>query len=194
MKKRKLLSIFIALLLVFSSALTASAESSSAEESISFLNSNKHMLDWYYSMRFENVMQKLESGEVTYEERQQLIEEINSLAQSMKNCLEGNHSYNIWVIDAIGPLDCTSQGVCQYCGHSEIILTGNGYRERHRDSDKNGICDDCERQMPYIGCDHFCHSENALIQKFLLPVFRIIWNIFGIEEYCRCGTYHFGII
>lgn len=191
MIKRKLISLFTSLLLIFSLTLTSFAQGSELEESISFLNGHKDMLSLYHSALYKNATQKLSAPDITTEEIQELTKYIISLRVGIENCLDGEHRYLIDIMDSVGPLDCTTLGICEYCEHSEIILTGDGYRERHRDSDKNGICDDCVREMPHIGCDHFCHKENIIAQKILLPVFRIIWSFFGIEEYCECGTYHF---
>lgn len=192
MKKQKLLSLLLALILSFSLTLPAFAGDSTAfQESISFLNEHKDMLDFYHSMRFERMTEKLNSDDISDEEKQQLTEDIDALKEAIENCLAGKHSYLIAMDDTVGPMDCTTTGICEYCGHSEIILTGNGYRERHRDSDKNGICDDCKREMPHLNCSHFCHSENPIVQKLLLPIFRIMWLFFNREEYCKCGTYHF---
>ncbi len=192
MKKRKLLSLLLALILSFSLTLPAFAGDSTAlQESLDFLNEHRDMLDFYHSMRFERMTEKLNTPDISDEEKQQLTEDIVALREAIENCIEGKHSYLIAVNDTAGPMDCTTPGICEYCGHGEIILTGDGYRERHRDSDKNGICDDCKREMPHLNCNHFCHSENILVQKILLPIFRIIWNFLDIEEYCGCGTYHF---
>ncbi len=191
MTKRRIISLFTALLLVFSSAVTAFAAESELEESIGFINGHKEMLSLYHSALYDNATAKLSSSDISDEEKQQLTDYIITLRKGLENCLDGEHRYLIDIMDSVGPLDCTTLGLCEYCEHSEIILTGDGYRERHRDSDKDGICDDCKREMPHIGCDHFCHKENFITKKVLLPLFRIIWRFFGIEEYCECGTYHF---
>lgn len=191
MKRRKLIATVTALILILSLSVPAFAASSEIKESISFINEHKDMISFYHSLRYEKVTEKLASSDISDEERQQLNDYILLLKDKLEDCLEGEHTYLIAIPDTAGPLDCTSLGVCEYCEHSEIILTGDGYRERHRDNDENGICDDCKRVMPHIGCEHFCHSESFVVQKLLLPLFRIIWSYFGIEEYCSCGTYHF---
>ena len=193
MKTKKLISIIMALILIAPTSASVFAADSDLQQSLDFLNEHKDMLDFYHSMRFEAVSEKLSSSDISDEERKQLTEYIISLKEALDDCLQDEHSYLIAYEDFAGPPDCTSLGVCEYCGHSEIVLTGNGYRERHRDNDENGICDDCKREMPYLGCDHFCHSENIIVKKIVLPIFRFLWNLLGIEEYCDCGTYHFGI-
>lgn len=192
MKMQRLIASVLALVLILSLSIAASAaESSSLRESISFLSEHKDIIGPYHSMRFEIAAEKLDAPLISEEEKQQLTEYIIELRTAIENCLAGNHSYLIAIPDVAGPLDCTSLGVCEYCEHSEIVLTGDGYRERHRDIDKNGICDDCKREMPHLSCGHFCHSESPIVLKLLLPLCRIIWNLFGTEEYCKCGTYHF---
>lgn len=195
MKSKKLLSLLLAFALIFTLGISAYGyNETEIEEDISFIEEHKDMFGLYYSARYKKMAEKLNSPDTTAEELQQLTEEIAALRKAVENCLEGKHYYLIALPDMEGPIDCTSLGVCEYCDHSEIILTGNGYREIHRDNDKDGICDDCKREMPHLNCEHFCHSENIFVQKILLPLFRIIWNLFGIEEYCECGTYHFYLI
>lgn len=192
MKGKKFLSLLLALTFVFTPGIGAYGyNEAEIEEDVSFIEQHKDIFGLYYSARYEKIKEKLYSPDTTEEEMQLLTEEISTLRTAVENCLEGKHYYLIALPDMEGPFECTSLGVCEYCDHSEIILTGDGYREIHTDKNKDGICDDCKRQMPHIGCNHFCHSENILVQKLLLPIFRRIWNLFGIEEYCRCGTYHF---
>ena len=192
MKLKKALSLFLALTFIFTLSLNAYGYNmAEIEEDILFIEQHKDMFGLYYSARYERMTEKLNSPDTSTEELTQLYEEVSALRVAVENCLKGEHAYLIALPDMEGPFECTNLGICEYCDHTEIILTGDGYRERHKDSDKNGICDDCKRVMPHLNCDHFCHSENVLIQKILLPVFRMIWNFFGIEEYCECGTYHF---
>ncbi len=193
MKKQRFLSLVMMLMLIFSSAVAVSAADTEPEKSISFLNGYKDIISPYYSLRFELMTENLSSDDITEEERQRLTEDIIKLRRGIENCLEGKHKLMIAILDMEDPLDCTSLAECEFCVHREIVLTGDGYREHHRDTDKNGICDDCKREMPYLGCDHFCHSENIIVNKIVLPIFRFLWNLLGIEEYCDCGTYHFGI-
>lgn len=193
MKKQKLLSVIIALMLILSSAVTALAADSEPESSIRFLNEHKDIISPFYSLKFELMTEKLSSDTITEEERQQLTENIIELRKGIENCLEGKHELMIALPDMEGPFDCTSLAECEFCTHREIVLTGDGYRENHRDKDNDGICDDCKREMPYLNCNHFCHSENIIVKKIVLPIFRFLWNLLGIEEYCDCGTYHFGI-
>ena len=192
MKKKKLISAVLAFALIFSmSTIAFATESTSLEENISFLNEHKDMIDFYYTLRLEKMTDRLNAPDITPEEKQQLTQDIASLRNAIENCIRGEHSYLIDMLDTVGPPDCTDLGICEYCGHSEIVLTGDGYRERHKDKDKDNICDDCKREMPHLNCNHFCHSENILIQNIVLPLCRIIWILIRTEDYCRCGTYHF---
>lgn len=195
MKKHRLLALLLALVLSFLSAITVFAvEYTEVEESIRFINEHKDMLDYYYSLRFEALSAKFEqaktSSVASEQEVQLLAEEISTLKTNIENCLGGNHYYLIALPDCLGPLPCTSLGVCDYCGHAETVLTGNGYRQLHSDTDGDDICNNCDRLMPYINCNHFCHSKNIIIQKMLLPIMKLFWSFLDIEEFCQCGAYH----
>ena len=108
---------------------------------------------------------------------------------TVESCPEGKHSYYYIASDCYPP-PCTCYACCKFCGYSEFVLTGDGYRETHSDPDGDGVCNNCRRAMPYVGCDHICHSKSIIVQKIILPVFKLLGDFFDIQEFCKCGTYH----
>lgn len=47
-----------------------------------------------------------------------------------------------------------------------------------------------EREEAIANCDHFCHSDNELIQMFW-NIINLFCRLFGIEQYCECGDTHY---
>lgn len=88
---------------------------------------------------------------------------------------------------------CVSEGrsayVCKHCGESygEQSIPSNG----HNDADHDGYCDGCGQMTEARAhCKHLCHSDKWYA-KILWFVIRIFCKIFGINQYCECGTRHY---
>lgn len=47
-----------------------------------------------------------------------------------------------------------------------------------------------EQEEAIANCDHFCHSDNELIQLFW-NIINLFCRLFGIEQYCECGDTHY---
>ena len=47
-----------------------------------------------------------------------------------------------------------------------------------------------EQEEAIANCDHFCHSDNELIQMFW-NIINLFCRLFGIEQYCECGDTHY---
>lgn len=194
MKAKKLLCIIIAITICLSLPFSVFAyDFSKAEQDLDFLNEHSGMLSYYYALRLDALSLKLEeiinSADANKEDIEKTTNEISELRKQIENCIDGKHIYDYIGADCYPPL-CTGLAVCRYCTYQETVISGNGYREQHSDKNKDDICDDCNRTMPYVNCDHICHSENLLVQRIIMPVLRAIWRYFDVQEFCECGTYH----
>ncbi len=47
-----------------------------------------------------------------------------------------------------------------------------------------------EQEEATANCDHFCHSDNILLQM-LWKLINFFCQLFGIEQYCDCGAAHY---
>ncbi len=77
---------------------------------------------------------------------------------------------------------CTASAVCSICGET-IPATG------HADNNGDGRCDKCGAVSGTV-CNHICHSENGFL-KFIWNIAKIFCRLFGIKQYCKCGTAHY---
>ena len=180
------------LMLLFT--LSASAtDFSQIESDLAFLSENIDSLSPYYADRVvflkESFDELKNSSDSDEEESRKLESSVSEIRAAFENCLNGNHSYYYVAPDCYPPL-CVCYAGCDFCNYSETVIAGDGYRETHNDPDNDGICNSCQRVMPYVGCDHICHSESIIVQKMIMPILRIIWDFFDIQQFCECGTYH----
>ena len=52
------------------------------------------------------------------------------------------------------------------------------------------IQEDIDREEAIANCDHFCHSDNEIVQIFW-NIIRFFMRLFGTEQYCECGAAHY---
>ena len=74
------------------------------------------------------------------------------------------------------------------------IQSGNGYLEKikiHFDSNSDGVCDKCGVSYTKKNCSHFCHKNSAFFKKFWYPMLAMFWELFGINQRCKCGMLHY---
>lgn len=89
---------------------------------------------------------------------------------------------------------CIQEGFSEglYCPECDIYVRGHesyGFSSCW-DGDFDLLCDYCGNEIEHAECTHICHSEKG----FLAILWRIVCffcRIFGIEQYCECGAYHY---
>lgn len=194
MKTKKLLSFVLAFIMILSVSPTAfAADIESIEENIVFLSEHGDILKNRDKQSIELLKESLDKIKTNPEAPQTEIDELYKktadLREQLEDCLNGEHDL-IYVTEDCYPSLCTAKAYCEFCTFQETVVSGTGFRQQHVDSDGDDICNSCNRIMPYVNCNHFCHSKNILIQKIFMPIVRFIWDYLDIEEFCECGTHH----
>lgn len=194
MKTRKLLSLILALAMIFSAVPMAfAADISSIEEDIIFIKENSTVQTPYIEHVINIVIEaKLEKFKADPEAHQEDIDavaaETADYRAGLEKCLAGEHTLG-YIADTSYPGPCTSTEFCYYCDYSGKHISNSIYVE-HNDYDKDDICNSCGKELQYVNCDHFCHNNNWFISNIILPIALRIWDYFGINEFCECGLYH----
>ena len=63
----------------------------------------------------------------------------------------------------------------------------------HSDSDNNGECDVCEKNLngdKTDNCSCMCHKDSGFM-KFIYKILRFFWKLFGSNKTCDCGKVHY---
>lgn len=92
---------------------------------------------------------------------------------------------------------CTEHGYTEglYCPDCDEYISGHEEKElsdRHPDDDENGFCDECGEEIVYEECAHICHKGGIL--GFFWKIVLFFSRLFGSNQICECGEYHYGLI
>ena len=86
---------------------------------------------------------------------------------------------------------CSEQGSaeqrCVNCGTllgTDVLATVD-----HRDTDNDGFCDWCGKELESHKCNCLCHKSSA-ISKFFWKILRFFYKIFRVNKVCTCGDAH----
>lgn len=88
---------------------------------------------------------------------------------------------------------CTEEGQqikkCLRCDYTE---TGTLQKLPHTDADKDGVCDDCNKELNNGGtenCSCLCHKKGFASFFWKIKLFFI--KLFGTQKTCTCGKNHY---
>lgn len=104
-----------------------------------------------------------------------------------------DHTY--LVIEGIEPT-CNVEGstdflFCSVCGTTRESVSIE--KLSHIDKNADGKCDLCDGFMTEDGyaCRCLCHVDMDIVQKLIIPILKVLWQVLGINELCSCGAEHY---
>ena len=100
-----------------------------------------------------------------------------------------DHTPGEWI--TVKAPTCSEQGSaeqrCVNCGTllgTDVLATVD-----HRDTDNDGFCDWCGKELESHKCNCLCHKSSA-ISKFFWKILRFFYKIFRVNKVCTCGDAH----
>jgi hypothetical protein len=106
---------------------------------------------------------------------------LKTVAKVEPTCIVGGH---------LEYKECTRCSYSQYMiDHDAFYLAPLG----HSDSDNNGECDVCEKNLngdKTDNCSCMCHKDSGFM-KFIYKILRFFWKLFGSNKTCDCGKVHY---
>lgn len=189
-KTRKLISVILAVILLFTAIPFALAtDASTIEADIAYIKENG---SWYLNGRCENFEEKLKEYATDTEKYKADIDyiysEVDKMLKNLQDCSEGNH-YMQYLSENCYPPLCSSFGYCLYCPYTDTVYS-HSKTASHTDKDRDDICDVCGFELHYQDCGHICHNDSFIVSKILMPILMWFWDEFNVEEFCECGMYH----
>lgn len=191
MKKiRKLMSVILTILLLFSSISFAfAADASTVENDIAYIkeNGNGYLRDRCEA--FEERLKLYATDEEKYKDDIDYIySEVDEMIARLQDCAKGNHEMQYLSADCYPPL-CSAYGTCRYCTFAKTVYSHSKTSD-HQDDNRDDICDVCGFELHYKDCGHICHNDSFIVSKIIMPILMWIWDELDIEEFCECGMYH----
>ena len=187
MKSNKLISLSLSVILIL--LMTPSvfaAEVSDVKADISYIKENAKNNTFFVSTIISEYEKELDNPQITQEEIDSIAKKISEYKDGLNNCINGKHT--AW--DFVGENErCVIEGHCLYCDEKVTVINQDFYAQ-HKDDNSDSICDDCNKEMPYMNCDHICHSDNIIFKKIIWPIIYRLYSLFGANQYCKCGMYH----
>lgn len=96
------------------------------------------------------------------------------------------HNYSTVTVEPT----CTEEGYVQHtcsCGDSykDSYVSATG----HSDTNGDGACDSCGKNISSSNCDCMCHSSG--FTGFIWKILRFFYKLFGSNKVCDCGSVHY---
>lgn len=96
------------------------------------------------------------------------------------------HNYSTVTVEPT----CTEEGYVQHvcsCGDSykDSYVSATG----HSDTNGDGACDSCGKNLSASNCDCMCHSSG--FTGFIWKILRFFYKLFGSNKVCDCGSLHY---